>query len=790
MSVLARKLRRDFARNRRQFLAVAATVFVGVTLFGASYDAYRSLEASYTELYDRLGFADLWVTGGDVDAIAARARELDGVAAVETRHRAEVPLRIGDQRLVARLVGLPDGSGADVNDVMVLEGRRPARDGAAGGGGAASILVERHLADHHALAPGDELTLDVSGTPTPVTVRGVVSSPEYLWPAASRQEIFSTPEEFGVLFADDAAVAQLAGDRATRQAVIRYAPGADGERLDRRLRDLAAEEGAVDLFTEEEQPSNSLLQQDVRGFGELAFLFPALFLTAAGLGTWVLLTRLVVSQRSIIGGLMAEGMPRRRIFGHYLGYGLVAGLGGAIPGVVAGALAAWAIAGTYTDAIDVPITVVAVDATAPAVGLAFAAVAGALAALAPAIRATRLLPAEAMRGPVPTGPGHPGLLERILPPLRRLPSGAKLVMRQTVRDPRRAATTVLGVVLALVLILTSAGMLDTVDVLLERQFDRIQLADARVAFRGSVGTDEVAALEAVPGVADAEPLVALDVALVSGGQRYGTRLVGFREGTDMHRFLTPDGETRLPGDGLLLGDDARDLLGVGVGDQITVQVPSTGATVSDTVRGFVDEPIGTLAYASIGHLRDVAPDLEPSAASLRLADGVSVGELRSELIAIEGAAGVEDTHALEDLFRDFLALFYAFVGVMLAFGGLLGFALIFNAMSVNLAQRTVEVATLRAAGVGHRRIARWLTAENLVLTAVALAPGLLLGWWLAGVFLGAYGNDQFAFELHLRARTMALAAGFVVVVTLLSAWPGLRAVRRTDIAEVVRERAL
>src|SRR5680860_249474 len=69
----------------------------------------------------------------------------------------------------------------------------------------------------------------------------------------------------------------------------------------------------------------------------------------------------------------------------------------------------------------------------------------------------RMTPAEAMRGPMPSGRGGPALLERLLPPLRRLPAQAKMVLRGIGRNRRRSASTVTGVILALTLILTSWG---------------------------------------------------------------------------------------------------------------------------------------------------------------------------------------------------------------------------------------------------------------------------------------------------------------------------------------------
>ena len=95
VSVLRRTIPRDLRRHRWQYLAIGATVAIGVALFAASNDAFMNLESSYARTYERLEFADLTVTGGDVTAFADQAQALSGVDAVAVRRRADVPVRIG-----------------------------------------------------------------------------------------------------------------------------------------------------------------------------------------------------------------------------------------------------------------------------------------------------------------------------------------------------------------------------------------------------------------------------------------------------------------------------------------------------------------------------------------------------------------------------------------------------------------------------------------------------------------------------------------------------------------------
>ena len=74
MKTMRTKLRRDLRRQSGQFGAIVLTIFLGVTLFGASYDAYRNLDASYQQAYEDFRLANLTVSGGRTERIASEAK--------------------------------------------------------------------------------------------------------------------------------------------------------------------------------------------------------------------------------------------------------------------------------------------------------------------------------------------------------------------------------------------------------------------------------------------------------------------------------------------------------------------------------------------------------------------------------------------------------------------------------------------------------------------------------------------------------------------------------------------
>ncbi len=83
-----------------------------------------------------------------------------------------------------------------------------------------------------------------------------------------------------------------------------------------------------------------------------------------------------------------------------------------------------------------------------------------------------------------------------------------------------------------------------------------------------------------------------------------------------------------------------------------------------------------------------------------------------------------------------------------------------------------------------------MTCENLVVSALGVGLGLVVGYMLADFYMASYSTDLFSFDLHMEPLTLVLSAAVVLGVALLAQWPALRTLGRVDIASVVRERAL
>ncbi|MFC4493398.1 ABC transporter permease [Streptomyces ovatisporus] len=785
--ILLTKTRRDLRRRLPQFAAVGVTVLIGVMLFVAGYDAYRNLGSSYEHTYSRMHFADLTASGGDPSEVAAAARAEHGVSDVATRTQGRAPVRFGDDELLGRVAGLPPGAQPAVNKVDVIAGHYPRR------GDDHGVLIERHTAETFGLAPGDSSEIFDGERWHTVTVRGVADSPEYLWPALSRQQVVGDPHSFAVVFAPQPSLRKLAGGASmTSQTLVRLTAGArdGGGGAEERVAERMRAAGASEVQPRSEHPSHSALNEDLKGFSQLSVAFPVLFLAAAAVAAYVLITRLVLAERKVIATFLAAGVPRTTVARHYLGHGVLAGTGGAVLGVALGAAATTAMTHAYTAEIGIPYTLVEHRPGVMVTGALFGVLVGLVGGAAPAWATTRTAPAEAMRG---DGGSlrQPGRWDRALARARLLPLTLRLSLRELGRSRRRTLATMLGSVLALVLVLTSAGMAGSMKAAMDVQFGEVQREDATVT-ADPRAPDPRRALRGIDGVEAVESVTTVQVTAGGGDGSYSTSLTGYSPGTGMHGFRTPGGgERRLPADGgVLAGKGLADRLHLSPGDRVVLRA-ADGRKKQVRLAGLVDEPMGSALYATRATVEE-ATGTPANGYALRFAPGADAPDpdrVRQAATAVEGVVAYADSQAVERQIDRYMALFWVFVGVMLLLGGVLALTVVYVTMTVNIAERTAELATLRASGVSLRRIAALLAAENLAATLLAVPVGLAAGFAAAWQFLNSFNSDMLSLELEI-GWPLATGAGLAVAgASLLSQIPAVRAVQRLDIARVVRERA-
>jgi putative ABC transport system permease protein len=178
--------------------------------------------------------------------------------------------------------------------------------------------------------------------------------------------------------------------------------------------------------------------------------------------------------------------------------------------------------------------------------------------------------------------------------------------------------------------------------------------------------------------------------------------------------------------------------------------------------------------------------------------GVSDAQLLSELKqGVPQTAQVRTAKQQADEDKKGVSSFISFIrGFLLGFGGIalfVGAFVIFNTLSITVAQRTRELATLRTLGASRRQVLHSVVLESFFIGLGASVIGLFAGLGLArglSSLFGALGLSLPQASTVYATRTVVISLVLGVLVTVLAGFvPALRGTRVPPIA-AVREGAV
>ncbi len=783
MNLLLRKTLRDMRASWAQTLALIIIVALGIASLVSMAGAYRDLSSSYQRTYDTLHFADVSFT-----VQAATANVVDEVAAVAGVQVAAGRLVVdsgyelpdGDP-IRSRLIGLPPDGQPPVNALYIREGRFLTPDDKD------SALVESHFADYYKLKVGDEVTPIIQGHKKPLTIVGIVSSPEYLVVSPSKQDFMPSTRTFAVLFVSLPELQSWTGMTGQINNInVLVRPDADRDEVIKEIQPILTPYRLTDTTTSENVPSHAALKLDLEGFQESAYVMAFLMLFVAAMALYAMLSRLIWSQRPQIGLMKALGYSDRAVMGHYLTLALIIAALGSVLGVLAGLPLGYATVSAYAKELGIPLVQSNVHPDLIFIGVVMSLLFAALAAISPARASAHMPPAAAMRVDASQmlTAGRHAWLERWF----HFPLWLRLPLRDVFRNRRRTLTTLIGVVFSFMLVLIGLGMADSTNYALTRNFTDIETWDALVLFNAPQTAETLKQVRAIPGIRLAQPVIQLPAQLKAHGHEEDAFLSAIPSDGSLHVLQLPKGLTQqeaLADGNIVLTPWLVKQLQLKPGD--AVQVSSFLGDITVTYKAVTDELGGTLAYIAYDEAqRQIGAPTDVFNTLYLTIDPTRTTKIKQALYHLPGVANVQIKADVQKDWKTLMGLFYAFVAVILIFALLMAFALLFNSMTINVLEREREFATMRAIGASGWRIARFALMETFLLWLIALIPGLLLGWWGNAAFVSTFSGEMFTMPAYISPTSFLWTAVGVLLTMLLSALPAIRHINRLNLAEATK----
>ena len=283
---------------------------------------------------------------------------------------------------------------------------------------------------------------------------------------------------------------------------------------------------------------------------------------------------------------------------------------------------------------------------------------------------------------------------------------------------------------------------------------------------------------------------------VGAAQGPPTLLESWVDDPDLSPYELQEGRGPEADDEMALNIAALEDGGLEVGDQVTVitqfgreEFTLVGSFTFGSAKSSAGAVSAEFTLAQAQRLAGTDGKIQQVLA--RGADGLSEEEVTSRIAKVlpAGAEAITGREAAAQLSASVQSGFRFFKIILSVFGGIalvVGAFVISNTFSILVAQRTRELALLRAVGAGRSQVLRSVLLEATLVGLVSAVLGLLAGVALAkGVtaLLDATGADLPTTTLQVRPATVLLAFVLGLAVTLTAALvPAIRATRVPPLA--------
>ncbi|MDJ1018320.1 MAG: ABC transporter permease [Paracoccaceae bacterium] len=786
MSPLDTKLFRDLRRMKAQAGAIAMVIAMGVLLQVMMSGSTNSLTETRRAYYERNHLADIFVTLTRApESELQRLGAIPGVRQVEGRVIGGIRIDLPQETvpIQGQAISLAETDRPGLNQVHLTNGTLPAI-----GSDDEALLLEG-FARARGLNPGDRLQITANGVRKTLRVTGLAQSPELLFVAAPG-ELAPDAARFGVVWMRQDALSAIYGMQgAFNDAVFAQTRDANTSEIIDAIDSILDRWGGTGAFAREDLISDRFVMEEINSLIIMSRSVPPLFLAVAAFLLYIVISRMVQSEREEIGLLKAFGYTSFEVSAHYMKAVLIIAVAGVIAGCLLGVAAGRWMVGVYTQFYNFPFLVFRPD-TFSFIFSAFAALtAASTGGLFVLRRVFALTPAEAMRPPTP--PDFSKTLTFKSAVARMLDQPSRMVLRGIARRPLRTAALSMGIAGGMAL---SAGMTtiyasfeDNIDLF----FSVVDRSDATVIFTHPVGDSAATDIARVPGIFAVEPAREVAAVFRNGLRSHRGGITGLPHSPEITRAI--DASVRpipLPDSGIVLSVPLANKLALAPGETLTVDVrEGRRPTLQLPVVAVAESLLGAPAYMSLPALNRALKEPGRMTVAHVMFDSAEKDTIVSTLKAKPAVAGflvAEDAQAsLEKLMNEGAGAARYIMGVI-AF--VITFGVIYNAARISHAERLRDLASLRVMGFTRPEAAFVLLGELALITLVAIPVGSAAGYLISLALAAGFSSDLYQITATYDLASHGFAASFVVGASIVSGWLVKRDLDRADLVIALKTR--
>lgn len=752
MKKLDLRLFRSIKNSKGQFISITVTIIVAIVIFVSFSMVADKLRNSIFRYYEITNFSDITARVSKIPASAIDdLLSIEGIVDVQGRVVADVPLRVEDpdEKVRVRIVSVPPED-VSINRLYTIAGEEI-------GDNLYSTAVIQQFFVGREMNFGDIITPYIGGKTYPLEVVGEVGSPEYIYLMENEQTLLPEERGFGIIFVTEEFAQSTLGFQGSYNDIVIKVSDAYQGRIDSivdQLEDELERYGVSSVVKREDQLSHSVMMQEVDSLGVMSTAMTVVFLFVAAIIISIMLSRLVRKDRMAIGVMKAIGYTDKQVLLHYVKYAVLIGVAGSFIGVLISIPVSVALVKLYIQYMNVPVLDTSMDPMYFVYGITLTTTFCVAAGLFGSRSVMSIDPAEAMRPEAPKA-GKRIFLEKIKSVWGRISFSWKMVIRSISRTKRRAVFLAIGISLTYAITMLPVYMATIWNTLLDKQYGELQKMDYSIDFAVPLPTNVMLDIKQLTDIDVIEPKIEMPLQVKNGWRKKTISVVAVPSDTVMYGFMNSTGTPlELPEEGLFLSDILARILNVEVGDFVEVKGFLPGLDDKELqVKGIVEQYLGANAYMDIRQMYKILEE-----------DGIATGayvltdsDITADLKDIKNIRAVQSVGDMQETMLEYMDMIIASMGTMMLFGGILGFAIVYNVTTVSINERLMEFSSLRVMGFEKKEIFRMITRENALMTVVGIMLGIPIGYGMIKALETSISTEIYTIPAIILPSTYVIA---------------------------------
>jgi len=789
-NAFGKNLIREIRNTITRFLSIMVIVAIGVAFFGGIRATCPDMKLTADKYLDENKMADIRILSslGFTDEDVAKIKKIKGVSdvvpgytfdALAVSRDEEKPVKVHSIAISAQ------GSGKSVSEVnkpVLVEGNLPENED--------ECITEKGYLNDEGINIGDYIELKTQNGSKKFKITGVVNSPMYINTFERGNNSLGSGKS--------AAFFQI-GEKSAAELSIPEIPGMDRYAVYTELSVIIDEAKEKNTFMDEYkdvvEPVKSEIQElskneysnswyvfdmfdnesvygymnDADRIGAVGEVFPLIFFFVAALVCLTSMTRMVEEHRTQMGVLKALGYGKLSIISQYFLYAFTASIAGSIIGAPIGfRLFPTVIFNAYRVMYNLPAVVTPFNMSLAITSTLVAVISTTAAAVMACIKELTSAPAELMRPRAPKA-GKRIFLERIGFIWRRMSFTKKVTARNIFRYKKRFLMTVIGIAGCTGLLVTGFGLKDSILSITDIQFNDIYVYNLIGYLKQPVTGEEADLFKAeLDRNSYIEKLMLLFQQSISVGKsgsnskQSNVYITVPEDNKDLKKFIKlrmNDSDIDLPDDGVVITQKLSKMLDVKKGEYIDITLGDK--TVQCKVRDITEHYVWHYIYMSkqyYNQIFNMPVKFNGFASITNTASQGQEEELSKELMKNSNINSLNFTTNFSDNFRKSMRSLDSVIFVLILSAAALAFVVMYNLTNINITERIRELATIKVLGFYDKELASYIYRENIILSLIGTAAGLILGIFLHKYVIATTETDIVMFGRNINSVSFIYSA--------------------------------